>query len=136
MVAIVLPTDTPPHPSPPLTTLRIKRSNSTFFQNMVMLHIKLKGATNPATWYQVFCAQTPTPYYPWVLSEYQSSISLELGHGAYNIKGNRKCSSVVASILPIDSPLNPATQGMGSKGQSSTLSEHGNDACQIKENGA
>ena len=31
------------------------------FQNMVMLHIKLKGFTNAAACYQIFCLQTPTP---------------------------------------------------------------------------
>ena len=28
---------------------------------MVMLHIKLKRITNAATWYQIFCLQTPPP---------------------------------------------------------------------------
>ena len=30
------------------------------FQNMVMLHIKLNGITNSATWSQIFCLQAPT----------------------------------------------------------------------------
>ena len=35
-------------PPPPLT-LGVKRSEFTFFQNMVMLYIKLKGITASAT---------------------------------------------------------------------------------------
>ena len=31
-----------------------------FFQNMVMLHIKLKGISNEATWYQIFCRIRPS----------------------------------------------------------------------------
>ena len=29
------------------------------FQNMAMLHIKLKGITNAATWYQICCPYRP-----------------------------------------------------------------------------
>ena len=38
----------------------------------------------------------------------------EYGHVAYQIKADKVCSSMVANILPTDTPL---TQGVGSKGQ-------------------
>ena len=31
------------------------------FQNMVMLHIKLKGIANAVAWQQLFCLKTPPP---------------------------------------------------------------------------
>ena len=34
------------------------------FQNLVMLHIKLKRTTNAATWQQIFFPQTPLPLQP------------------------------------------------------------------------
>ena len=45
-----------PHP----TTLgdMVKRSKLNFFRN-IMLHIKLKGITNAATWSQIIYLQTP-----------------------------------------------------------------------------
>ena len=51
---------------------------------------------------------------------------------AYQIKEFHKCSNMVANILPTDPP--PPPLGMGSVGQTSTSSEHGHVACQIKRN--
>ena len=46
----------------PLTLgLGSKGQNSTSFQNMVMLHIKLKDMTHAATWLQILYPQTPSP---------------------------------------------------------------------------
>ena len=49
----------------------------------------------------------------------------------YKIKENHECSNMVANILPADPH---PTWGMGSVGQNSTFSEHGQVAYQIKEN--
>ena len=43
----------------------------------------------------------------------QNSTFSEDGHVAYQFKGNNKCNSTVANILPAD----PQTLGMGSIGQ-------------------
>ena len=37
------------------------KGQTELFQNMVMLHIKLKGITGAATWYQILCPHTPPP---------------------------------------------------------------------------
>ena len=47
IVAIFLPTDPPP---PTTIGRRGQEVKIQLFQNMVMLHIKLKGITNAATW--------------------------------------------------------------------------------------
>ena len=55
----------------------------------------------------------------------------------YQIKENQECSNMVANILPTDAPPPPPlplTLMMGSVGQNSTFSEHGQVAYQIKEN--
>ena len=46
-------------PSDPPTPLTRSIGQSQLFQNMVMLHIKLKGIMDAATWYHIFCSQTP-----------------------------------------------------------------------------
>ena len=56
----------------------------------------------------------------------QSSAFTEYGHGAYQIKENHECSNMVANILLAD--RSPTTLGMGSIGQNSTFSGHGNVA--------
>ena len=56
----------------------------------------------------------PTTLGDGVLS--QKSTFSERGHVAYQIKGNHKCSNVVANILPADplsSSPNTPTLGMG-----------------------
>ena len=63
---------------------------------------------NAATWSQIFCLQTaPTPV-PGVRVKGQSSTLSEHDHVAYQIKGNHKCSNLVANILPADPPSSPA----------------------------
>ena len=128
MVAIVLPTDTPPHPS----RLWGSKGQIQRFSEHGHVAYQIEGSLESSNMVANILRIDTHPNYPWVLSECQSSISLEHGHGAYHIKGNRECINEVASILPTDSPLNPATLGMGLKGQSSTFSEHCNDACQKK----
>ena len=44
-----------------------ERGQNSTFRNMAMLHIKLKGITNAATWYQICCPQPhPPPLRPWM----------------------------------------------------------------------
>ena len=50
MVAIILPAD--PHVPDPANRSKVN------FQNIVMLHIKLKGNMNAATWKQILRSQT------------------------------------------------------------------------------
>ena len=96
----------------------VSKSEVNFFQNMVMLHIKLK--TN-----QVYRYMQSTPP-PCDLREWVSNTTFsEHGHVAYENKENHECSDLVAIILP----LTPhRTLGMGSVGQNSTFSEHGHVA--------
>ena len=77
-----------------------------------MLHIKLKGFTNAATWSQIFCLQTVLPLTLGFGSKGQNSTLLERGHVANQIKGNHKCIDMVSNILPKDTP-SPTTLGMG-----------------------
>ena len=68
---------------PPTPTLGVKIQ---LFQNMVILHIKLKACLHP-----------PSPY-SWVK---RSNLTFaEHDHVAYQIKGNHECSNMVANILP------------------------------------
>ena len=53
------------------------------------------GITNAATRQQIFCPQTPRPWQ----SKGQISTFSEHGHVAYQIKGNRKYSKMVANIM-------------------------------------
>ena len=55
----------------------------------------------------------------------------EYSHVAYQIKADDAGSNMVANILPIDTP---ATQGVGSKGQTISFSESSHVAYQIKGN--
>ena len=57
------------------------------FQNMVMLHIKLKLTTLAATWQQIFCPQTH-PLDPGDGVKRSNYIFSERSHVAYQIKGN------------------------------------------------
>ena len=84
---------------------------------MAMLHTKLKGITNTATWLQIFCPQTPFPHDPRGCGQKIKIIFFsEHGHILYQIKGNHEGSNMVANILhvapPPPSSLDP---GMGSK---------------------
>ena len=103
---------------------RGQKPNFYFFQNTVMLHIKLKRTMNAATLQQIFCPLIPPPR-PWGWVQ-------EHGHVAYQISKFLKCSNMVGNILPAY-PLPPApTLGMpmGPIVQNSTLSEHGHVAFQ------
>ena len=53
----------------------------------------------------------------------------EYGHIAYQIKADKACSTMIANVLPTDSPL---TQGVGSKGQTISFGESSHVAYQIK----
>ena len=98
-----------------------------FFQNMVMLHIKLKLMTLAAT--------LPTDTHPrprgWG-QKVKLYIFLKVtSHVAYQIKADDAGSNMVANILPTDTPL---TQGVGSKGQTLSFTESSHVAYQIKGN--
>ena len=96
MVAIILPVD----PTPDLGGQKVKIQ---LFQNMVMLHIKLKGTSNMVA--NILLAAPPppppppTPLPPNPGSKGQNSTFSEHGHVAYQIKGNNECSNMVANVL-------------------------------------
>ena len=73
------------------------------FQNMVMLHIKLKLTTLAATWLKIFLS-TDTPSTQGVGSKGQTLSFSESSHVAYQIKADDFCSNMVANILPTDTP--------------------------------
>ena len=77
MVANILPVD-PPTPG--------AWSKFTLFQNMVMLHIKLKGMTNAATCMQPHILSLHTPSTPGVGSEVQIVFLTESCHVALHMK--------------------------------------------------
>ena len=89
----------PPPPPPPYTRVKTQ-----LFQKKIILHIKLKGITNAATWSQIFYLQTPHPPDPGVGVKDQNSTFAEHGHVANQIQGNHECSNIVANILPADTP--------------------------------
>ena len=93
----------PPHPRD-----GVSRSKH-FFKYMDMLHIKLKKITNAATWWQIFCVQTPIPLTLRMGSVGKNSPLSEHGYGVYQIKENHECSNIVPNILLADGP----TQGWG-----------------------
>ena len=72
------------------------------FQNMVMLHIKLKLTTLAATWLKIFCPQTLLTQ--GVGSKGQTLSFSESSHVAYQIKADDAGSNMVANILPTDTP--------------------------------
>ena len=87
MVAKMLPTD-PQEPGD-----GVSRSEFNFYQNMVMLHIKLKIIMKAATW-----LPADHPHTLGIGSVGQNSFSTEHGHVAYQIKGNNECSNMVANF--------------------------------------
>ena len=106
IVGNILPTDSP-H----------AHDKSQLFQNMVMLHIKLKRTIeNAATWYQIFVRR---PHYhpppPWGWGQ---KVNIQLFQNMVlkpiKLKGNTQCSSIVANIVPAD-PYLPLSLGLGSK---------------------
>ena len=95
------------------------------FQNMVMLHIKLKLKT------LANILPTDTPSTQGVGSKGQTIYFSESSHVAYQIKADDAGSNMVANILPTDKP---STQGVGSKGQTISFTESSHVAYQIKGN--
>ena len=94
------------------------RPKLNFFQNMVMLHIKLKLTTLAATWQQIFCPQTHPRPRGWG-QKVKIYLLPESSHVAYQIKADDAGSNMVANILPTDTP---STQGAGLKGQTISFS--------------
>ena len=79
------------------------------FQNMVMLHIKLK-ADNAGSNMVANILHTDTPATQGVGSKGQTIYFPESSHAAYQIKADDAGSNMVANILPTDTP---STQGVG-----------------------
>ena len=101
------------------------------FQNIVMLHIKLKGITGAATCNMVAnIMPTDPPPNPGGQKVKNSTFS-EHGHIAYNIKSNHKCSNMVANILPTAPHPIPDPRV---KRSNLTFAEHDHVAYQIKGN--
>ena len=100
------------------------------FQNIVMLHIKLKGITGAATCNMVANIMPTDPPHPGGQKVKNSTFS-EHGHIAYNIKGNHKCSNMVANILPAAPHPSPDPRV---KRSNLTFAEHDHVAYQIKGN--
>ena len=88
-------------PPPPTLGMGSVGHNSTF-QNKVMLCIKLKWITNPATWLPA----DPLPPPLTLKSVGQNFTFLAHGFVAYQIKDNHECSNMVANMLPTD-PQDP-----------------------------
>ena len=127
MVANILSAD-------PLTLGVGSKFNYKIFKSVVMLHIKFKRITYAATWYQIFCVQTPShptnpPPPPRRWGWDQNPTISEHGHVAYQIKYNQECNNMVANILPPDPP---STTGF--KRSNFKISEHGHVAYPIKWN--
>ena len=104
------------------------------FQNMVMLHIKLMGMTNAATWWQIFCPQTPTIHTrPWGEVKRSTFNFSENSHLSYQMKWNHKCSNMVGFFLPPETPLPTSLHRTWvSRGQNSTFLKHCHVAYKIK----
>ena len=98
-------------------------------QNMSMLHIRLKGITNAATWWQIFFLQTPT-LRPWEwgqnvkIQPFQNMVMLHIKK-----MGITNAATWQRIFCPQTPTHRPPTLGMGSN---STFSEHGNVAYQIQ----
>ena len=88
------------------------------FQNMVMLHIKLK-ADDAGSNMVANILPTDTPLTQGVGSKGQTIYFSEKSHVAYQIKADDAGSNMVANVLPTDTP---STQGVGSKGQTKYFS--------------
>ena len=115
IVANIMPAD------PPSPRQKIKIQ---LFQNNIMLHIKLKGNTNAATWSQIFCLQTtliPSPGVKVKMSKnqlYQNTVMLHI-----KLKGIMNATTWLQIFCP-QTPHAPDPRGMGSIAQKSTFSEY------------
>ena len=105
IVANILLSD--PYPTTlPTTTLGIgSLGQKQLFQNMVVLHIKLKRITNAKNTVANILPQTPPTLGMGPIG--QSSTFSEYGHGAYQIKENLiyECSSNMAANILLAEPL-------------------------------
>ena len=89
-----------PLPPPHKKHSRGQKVKIQLFQNIVILHITSKGITNARTWTQIFCPQTPPPPPP---DPGGKKVKIQLGHVAYQLKGNHRSKYFAA-----DPPLHPA----------------------------
>ena len=82
---------TPPPPLPPPTLVVGSKGQHSFFQNMVMLHIKLKLVTHVATWKQIFYPHPPPLDPRSGITRSKNQLFSEHGHVAYQINWNQEC---------------------------------------------
>ena len=97
----------PPFPPPTLGMGSVGQNK--LFENMGMLHIKLKRITNAATQHvgKYFARSLPPSPNLGVGSVGQNSTFPEYVHIAYQFKKNHECSKMVATILPADPLSHP-----------------------------
>ena len=120
MVATTLPADSPPHPPPPDPGME-SQVLIQLFQNMVMLHIKLNGITNAATWNKYFARRPPPPHtHSWGRG-HNSTFSEHGRNVAYQSECNREFSNMQTHILSWG----------GVKGQNNSISESSHFAHQV-----
>ena len=82
------------------------------FQNIVMLHIKLKLHSHKFSNIVANMLPADHPAQPMELvSKGQNSTFSEHGHVAHQVKWNYVCSIIVANILPAEPPCTPPTLG-------------------------
>ena len=114
-------------PLPPPTLVVGSKGQHSFFQNMVMLHIKLKLVTHVATWKQIFYLQPPPPSSLGVESQGQKiyfSQNMVMLH--IKLTGIRNAWYFAHIPLPWG----------GVKRSNANVSEYGHVAYQIKGNDA
>ena len=93
-------------------------------QNMVMLHIKLKGMIHAAIWWQIFYPQIPPHTQRAFRRGQMVKINVFRSWSAYQIIGNHECGNMVQIFCPQTRPPLPDSW-VGSKGQNSSFSEYG-----------
>ena len=106
MVANILPAD--PYP---LTLGMGQKVKIQIIQNMVMLHIKLKGIMKCCNMVANILRADPPPTLG-IGSVGQNSTFSEHDHVAYQNKKNQECSIMVANMLPTN-PLPPPHRPWG-----------------------
>ena len=101
-----------------------------FNQNIIMLHIKLKGIMRCSNMVANSCLKTP----PLTLgSNNQNSTFSKQCHVAYYIKGNLECSNMIANILSAAPHPRPWVLGQNVKILLYNVPEQYHVAYQVKE---
>ena len=93
MVANIMPADPPTDPGGQKVKIQL-------FQNIVILHNKIKGNHECSNMVANILPAAPPPPSPDPWVKRSNLTFVEHNHVAYQIKGNRECSNMVANILP------------------------------------